>query len=179
MSIGAKIKDLRVKYGLTQEELASRTELSKGFISQLERDLASPSIATLMDILECLGTSLKDFFNEPDEGKIVYGPQDIFVKAHEELGITIEWLVTSAQKNSLEPILVTLNPGAKTEIYPPHAGEEYGYVLSGGVTIILGERRCKARKGDSFHYEAYAPHFLENNGKAKARVLWISTPPSF
>ncbi len=51
MDIGRKIKDLRIKYGLTQEELASRTELSKGFISQLERDLASPSIATLVDIL--------------------------------------------------------------------------------------------------------------------------------
>ena len=64
MNIGEKIKQLRIKNGLTQEELASRCELSKGFISQLERNLTSPSIATLMDILESLGTDLKDFFNE-------------------------------------------------------------------------------------------------------------------
>ena len=64
MKIGAKVKELRVQKGLTQEELADRTELSKGFISQLERDLTSPSIATLMDILQALGTDLKDFFNE-------------------------------------------------------------------------------------------------------------------
>lgn len=179
MDIGRKIKDLRIKYGLTQEELASRTELSKGFISQLERDLASPSIATLVDILECLGTSLKEFFSEPDERKVVYGPQDIFVKEHEALGLTIEWLVLGAQKNSLEPILVTLQPGGKTEMYPPHAGEEYGYVLSGGVTIMLGSRRYKARKGASFHYEASEPHYLLNRGRTPARVLWISTPPSF
>ena len=63
MDIGNKIRELRIQKGLTQEELADRAELSKGFISQVERDLTSPSIATLMDILQCLGTDLKDFFN--------------------------------------------------------------------------------------------------------------------
>ena len=67
MDIGAKLKELRILKGLTQEELADRAELSKGFISQLERDLTSPSIATLMDILQCLGTSIGEFFNETPE----------------------------------------------------------------------------------------------------------------
>mgnify|MGYP000016585402 CR=1 FL=1 len=58
MSIGGKLKELRILKGLTQEELADRAELSKGFISQVERDLTSPSIATLMDILQCLGTTI-------------------------------------------------------------------------------------------------------------------------
>ena len=58
MEIGSKLKELRVLKGLTQEELADRAELSKGFISQLERDLTSPSISTLMDILQCLGTTI-------------------------------------------------------------------------------------------------------------------------
>ena len=64
MNIGAKIKELRVAKGLTQEELADRAELSKGFISQLERDLTSPSIVTLVDILQCLGVSVSAFFAE-------------------------------------------------------------------------------------------------------------------
>ena len=72
MNIGGKIKELRVQKGLTQEELADRAELSKGFISQLERDLTSPSIATLVDILQCLGTDLKDFFSEEPEEQIVF-----------------------------------------------------------------------------------------------------------
>lgn len=58
MDIGLKLKELRILKGLTQEELADRAELSKGFISQLERNLTSPSIATLTDILQCLGTTL-------------------------------------------------------------------------------------------------------------------------
>lgn len=61
MKIGNKIRELRIYNGLTQQELADRSELSKGFISQVERDLTSPSIATLMDILEALGTNIKDF----------------------------------------------------------------------------------------------------------------------
>ncbi len=64
MEIGPKIKALRIFNGLTQEELADRAELSKGFISQLERDLTSPSIATLSDILQCLGVSVAEFFAE-------------------------------------------------------------------------------------------------------------------
>ena len=64
VEIGQRIKQLRVMKGLTQEELADRAELSKGFISQVERDLTSPSIATLMDILQCLGVSVSEFFTE-------------------------------------------------------------------------------------------------------------------
>ena len=64
MSIGAKLKELRILKGLTQEELADRAELSKGFISQVERDLTSPSIATLMDILQCLGTTIGEFLRK-------------------------------------------------------------------------------------------------------------------
>ena len=62
MNIGNKLRELRMEKGLTQEELADRAELSKGFISQVERDLTSPSIATLMDILQCLGTTIGEFF---------------------------------------------------------------------------------------------------------------------
>ena len=76
MQIGQKIKELRVIKGLTQEELADRAELSKGFISQLERDLTSPSIATLVDILQCLGTNLNDFFDDTPEEQVVFGEED-------------------------------------------------------------------------------------------------------
>ena len=84
MSIGGKLKELRILKGLTQEELADRAELSKGFISQVERDLTSPSIATLMDILQCLGTTIGEFFNEAPEEQIVFEKNDYFIKDHPE-----------------------------------------------------------------------------------------------
>ena len=102
MDIGAKLKELRILKGLTQEELADRAELSKGFISQLERDLTSPSIATLMDILQCLGTSIGEFFNETPEEQIVFGKTDYFEKHDLELKNEIKWIIPNAQKNMME-----------------------------------------------------------------------------
>ena len=98
MKIGYKIKDLRIQKNLTQEELADRCELSKGFISQLERDLTSPSIATLIDILQCLGTDLKEFFNDSVEEQIAFREADYFEKIDEELKNKVEWIIPNARK---------------------------------------------------------------------------------
>lgn len=180
MQIGARLKQLRLQRGLTQEELADRCELSKGFISLLERDLTSPSIATLMDVLESLGTDLPQFFSEQKEKKLVFTERDMSVKQDEEgLKGFIRWLVPTAQKNSMEPIMVELGPGGETETQDPHEGEEFGYVLSGTVTIVLGDQRVKARKDESFYYAPTAAHKLVNAGKTTARLLWVSTPPTF
>ena len=179
MELGEKIKRLRLQHGLTQEELALRCDLSKGFISQLERDLTSPSIATLKDVLECLGTDLRTFFSEPEEEKIVFGTQDVFDTRDEERGTAISWLIPNAQKKDIEPIMVTLEPGAKTETDLPHMGEEFGHVLSGAVTLVLGDQRYRVRKGDSFSYKPSEQHYLMNTGKTPATVLWVCTPPNF
>ncbi|MEF9959559.1 MAG: cupin domain-containing protein [Niameybacter sp.] len=179
MDIGAKINQLRKKNGLTQEELADRCELSKGFISQVERGLTSPSIATLIDILECLGTNLKDFFNETSQEKIVFTKEDVFEKEDKELGNMITWLIPNAQKNDMEPILINIDPGCKALEQTPHEGEEFGYVLFGTIYIHLGNKKFKAKKGDSFYFRPTGDHYLENAGKTKATVLWVATPPSF
>ena len=150
MDIGNKLKELRVLKGLTQEELADRAELSKGFISQLERNLTSPSIATLMDILQCLGTSIGDFFNEAPDEQIVFSRQDYFEKIDTELANEIKWIIPNAQKNKMEPILLTLQPGGSTYPDNPHEGEEFGYVLQGSISIHLGSKMYKAKKGESF-----------------------------
>ena len=180
MEIGAKIKRLRLQRGLTQEELADRCELSKGFISQVERDLTSPSIASLTDILECLGTDLPSFFSDPREEKIVFTEDDIYVKEDPDgLKGCIKWLVPSEQKNVMEPILVELGPGGATAEESPHEGEEFGYVLSGALKIAIGERVVRAKKDESFYFLPTGPHSIKNAGKTTARFLWISTPPSF
>lgn len=179
MNIGAKLKQLRVLKGLTQEELADRAELSKGFISQLERDLTSPSIATLMDILQCLGTDLKDFFNDADDDQIVFKKQDYFEKNDSEYKNKIEWIIPNAQKNAMEPIRLTLDPGGSTYPDMPHEGEEFGYVLKGTVVIHIGAKSYKASKGDSFCYRPDAKHYLEAPQNTGAVLIWVSTPPSF
>ena len=179
MNIGLKIKELRVQKGLTQEELADRCELSKGFISQLERDLTSPSIASLMDILQCLGTDLKDFFSDEEDTQIVFGAKDYFEKEDDTLGNKIEWIIPNAQKNMMEPIRVTLQPGGSTYPDNPHEGDEFGYVLSGSIRIHIGKKTYKASKGESFYFTSSSAHYIEAAGKTGATFLWVSTPPTF
>ncbi len=177
MDIGNKLKGLRVLKGLTQEELADRSELSKGFISQLERNLTSPSITTLMDILQCLGTSIGEFFNEAPDEQIVFGKQDYFVKEDTEYKNEIKWIIPNAQKNTMEPIYLTLQAGGSTCPDTPHEGEEFGYILQGIVSIHLGNKTYKAKKGESFYYTADKTHFLSS--KNGATLIWVSSPPSF
>ena len=177
MDIGNKLKELRVLKGLTQEELADRSELSKGFISQLERNLTSPSITTLMDILQCLGTSIGEFFNEAPDEQIAFGKQDYFVKEDTEYKNEIKWIIPNAQKNTIEPIYLTLQAGGSTCPDTPHEGEEFGYVLQGAVSIHLGNKTYKAKKGESFYYTADKTHFLSS--KNGATLIWVSSPPSF
>lgn len=179
MKIGEKIKELRVQKSLTQEELADRAELSKGFISQLERDLTSPSIATLVDILQCLGTNLEEFFSDTSSEQVVFKKTDYFEKYDSELNNDIKWIIPNAQKNMLEPILLTLDPGGSTYPDNPHEGEEFGYVLNGSITLHIGNKTYKAKKGESFYFTAGKKHYISNPAKQVSSLIWVSTPPSF
>ena len=179
MEIGEKIKFLRQQNNLTQGELADRCELSKGFISQLENDMTSPSITTLTYILDALGTNLADFFSEQKEEQVVYGTEDYAVKVDDELKNETCWLISNAQKNEMEPIMITIEPGGKTYPDNPHEGEEIGYVIEGTITIIIGSSKYQAKKGESFYIKPDKPHYLENNSKKIAKAIWISSPPSF
>ena len=177
MEIGAKLKELRLKNHLTQEELADRCELTKGYISQLENELTSPSIATLKDILLTLGSSLNEFFSADSDDKIVFGSDDYFCKETDEYKMT--WLVPSAQKNSMEPVKMELAPFAKSEKDLPHEGEEFGYVLKGAVRIILGKRSYEAGEGETFYFRASKTHYIQNTTEEKAIIIWLSCPPNF
>ncbi len=177
MELGNKIKQLRLQTGLTQEELANRCELSKGYISQLENDLTSPSIATLIDILSALGSSLKDFFSEEEEERVVYHEEDFFEKNDGE--VITNWLIPNAQKNMMEPVRIKLMPNCSTSEDVPHEGEEFGYVLQGEICLHIGMKRYVCKKGDSFYFTADKMHYIINTKKEPAEFIWVSAPPTF
>lgn len=177
MELGAKLRDMRQKKNLTQEELADRCELTKGYISQLENDLTSPSIATLVDLLNALGSNLSDFFHEETEAKIVFSQEEYIEKQSD--GMVFEWVIPNAQKNMMEPVLVELEPGAATNVDFPHEGEEFGYVLEGKIAVVNAGKSHSAKKGESFYFTADKEHYIINNGKRNAKFIWVSTPPNF
>lgn len=179
INIGARIHQLRLKNDLTLEELASRTELTKGFLSQLERNLTSPSIQTLDDIAKALGINLNTFFKEDDDEQIIFKAEDAFID--QQKGISTYWLIPDAQKNVMEAIRIVLEPGYHSKEVQPHQGEEMGYVLSGKLYLVTQSKPkgYSLKKGDSFYLKANESHHLENRSQKKAECLWLVTPPEF
>lgn len=178
MKIGEKLRKLRLSNSLTQEELAGRADLTKGYISQLENDGTSPSISTLKDILDVFGISLSEFFAQTPELQVVFG-EESHVIASDEKGLKAELLVPGAQNRTMDPALVTIEPGATLEEQPVHEGEEFGFVLAGRVELILDDKKYTVRKDECFYFPSDRRHRLHNPGKVPARILWVVSPPTF
>ncbi len=180
MELGNRIKSLRLQHNLTQEELAARCELSKGFISMMENDLTSPSVSTLTDVLEVFGLSLHEFFEEPKISDDIVHYADEYFKNETDDG-TIEYLISNAQTREIEPLKITLNPKGSTDEIGPHEGEMFGYVLEGNLKLVLGDKSYKIGKGDSFYYckPTYVQRLINESTAKKAVVMWLSTPPVF
>ena len=122
------------------------------------------------------------------EGKQFIINNDHIASAEEGSGVLVNWdgkivgviqseCEVNAQKNTIEPIYLTLQAGGSTCPDTPHEGEEFGYVLQGAVSIHLGNKTYKAKKGESFYYTADKTHFLSS--KNGATLIWVSSPPSF
>ena len=88
-----------------------------------------------------------------------------------------QWIIPNAQKNIMEPILLTINANGSTYPDNPHEGEEFGYILSGSIEIHIGNKIFKAKSGESFYFEPKYKHFISS--EQGAQLLWVSSPPSF
>lgn len=178
LRVGERIRDMRLSYGLTQEELAHRSSLTKGFISQLERDLTSPSLESLLGILRALDTDIVEFFRGQSEDRFVFGPPDCTNADTYPEASAFQLMVPGAANCDMEPALVTLEPEQAIE-ERSHEGEEFGYVLQGKLMIQYGRRQSPVGRGEWFYFVADRVHKVWNPFKQTAKVLWISTPPSF
>lgn len=178
MKIGERIRNLRLSSDLTQEELADRADLTKGFISLLERDQTSISVDSLLQILRVLNVKVTDFFSEGTEEKVVYDQQ-------ERTGLVgtgaekFELLVPGGANREMEAALVQMLPGQKTYAVRPYQGEAFGYVLKGALTLKFGAEKHTARVGDSFYYSGEREHVLENTSRRPVEFIWVTTPPIF
>jgi transcriptional regulator with XRE-family HTH domain len=177
-SIGERIRMMRQAKSLTQEELASRAGLTKGFISQVERNLTSLSVESLLGVLDALDQKASAFFDEGTDDKIVFGVDDR-VELEKENVADFEILVPAAQNRLMDPALLALDPGEKTEEEEPHEGEEFGFVLAGVIEVMIGVKTYRVRKGECFYFKASKKHCLANRRKTRASVLWVSSPPNF
>lgn len=98
---------------------------------------------------------------------------------NEQDDLVTEYIIPNAQKNQMEPLLLTLKPGAKSQEVKAHEGEEFGYILKGSVVLVVGNKRLKVKSKETFYITGKEGHYLENVSSADAKVLWLSTPPVF
>lgn len=176
--IGERIKMLRQAKSLTQEELATRAGLTKGFISQVERNLTSLSVESLIGILDALDEKPSNFFNGAFDEKIVFKFRDRVELEREDVK-RFQILVPAAQNRLMDPALLELDVGERTPEEEPHEGEEFGFVLAGGVEVLLGGKPHRVKRGECFYFKATKRHYIANRLKKKSVVLWVSSPPYF
>ncbi|PNR97076.1 helix-turn-helix domain-containing protein [Petrotoga sp. 9PWA.NaAc.5.4] len=175
MKIGEKIKSLRIMRNMTQEELAVKSDLTRGFISQVERDLTSPTLENLEMILRALGTDLKDFFsNLENKEKVVFTKEDRIPIYDTPEGVYEELLLTASEPKNIEPSLIILDPCKATKVEKSHEGIEFGYVIEGEIELYLNKEVYIVDSEECFFYSSNRKHFIKNKSKTKkAKVIWI------
>jgi transcriptional regulator with XRE-family HTH domain len=180
--LGTRIRGLRKACGMTLTDLAQASELTAGYLSQLERNLAYPSIPALFNIARSLGVTIQWFFASEsisapaDDGYVVRKGNRQSI--HYEDGI-VDQLLTPLPNHQLEMLHSCFPPGTYSQQSYSHEGEEAGYVLSGQFELWVGERHFLLDEGDSFSFASREPHRYGNPGKVDTTVIWVITPPTF
>ncbi|PLZ00882.1 DNA-binding protein [Burkholderia sp. WAC0059] len=178
-SLGSKIRALRKRLGQTLEDTAQRAQLSKPFLSQVERDLASPSITSLVGISSALGVPVSYFVDAPTEEGCVCRQDNLKFFRFSDSADLFARLTNPTGGRQLEAILVRMPPGQRPSEVTTHAGEEFLHVLSGEVTLTLEGKSFVLRHGDSAHYESTVPHSWTNTADEETVLVWVGTPRLF
>ncbi|TYL95480.1 cupin domain-containing protein [Bradyrhizobium rifense] len=177
--LGETVRLLRQRAGLSIQDVANKTGLSNGMISQLERARAMPSIRTLRLLSIALDVPISYFFETSDPAADV---QRYIVRKNNRrlLRLTASGVVKEALTpegtGQLELYELTLNPGASSGTdFLQHTGEKAGYILSGSLRLWLDNEAHVLEAGDSFRFPSIVPHMFDNPTQQAARVIWVTT----
>ena len=179
-SLGDKLRDLRRSRQLTLQQVAERAGYTAGYVSQIEHDKASPSIASLKKIASVLGARIVDFFlDEDDNESVVLEPSQWVGVSLERWKADIRQMVRTVKHRRMQPFYTVIQPGGGTSEDYSHNGEEFGLVLQGELTLQVGSETYQVRKGSSFYYSSTLPHAWTNKTGALCVVVWVVAPPSW
>jgi transcriptional regulator with XRE-family HTH domain len=180
VDLGARIRALRIARGATLRQLAAQAGVTESFLSQVERGVAAPSIASVQRIARALGQSIAELFAADDRAGIVVRAADRRRVVYQGLGAVDEFL-TRRTDGRLQVILSTIEPGGGTgeEAYSHDSDEEVVVVLEGSLDLWVGPEHYRLETGDAVTHSSRLPHRNTNPGPGVARVLFCITPPSF
>ena len=186
-ALGAQLRTLRKTRDLTLEQLAARSGVSAGLLSQMERGQGNPSFNTLVQVAHALSVPVASLFRAEATGSPVVRRAErrrIDIHAGDGSGVgaepTVTELLTPSLAGALEVLLIEVPPGYSTESTPfSHEGEEFGLILEGRHEVHLGDAAYTLEPGDSITYSSRLPHWYRNPGDEPVRSIWVITPPTF
>ena len=180
VDLGARIRALRLASGLTLRRVAADSSVTESFLSQVERGVAAPSIATVQRIARALGRSIAELFAADERAGIVVRARDRRRVVYQGLGAIDEFLTRSTE-GRLQVIMSTIEPGGGTgdEAYTHDSDEEVVVVLEGSLDLWVGGEHYRLEAGDAVTHASRIPHRNTNPGPGVARVLFCITPPSY
>ncbi|MGV8854701.1 MAG: helix-turn-helix domain-containing protein [Devosia sp.] len=172
--VGALIRARRLQQHLTLEALGRSAEVSVGYLSQVERDHATPSLGTLAQIARALGVGIDYFVSAPTTKSALTRAGERSRFSLDGSSIIYERLGTDFPGNTLSSFVMTVPPGYRSETVA-HEGEEILYVLEGSITQRLDGDEMIMNAGDSLHFRGNRPHSWSNHTEIPARLLWTGT----
>lgn len=175
--LSEKWKEFRLERGYLLEEVAQAIGISASYLSKIENlQAANVSLSVLQRLADFYGENLLYYVNGPQEERFLVRRDERERVSIGIPGITVE-SVSAMSKNTLSPMLYTVEPGRGRDVPSAHSGEEFIYVISGEMEFILGEdQRFLLRAGDALTFSSLKPHRWRNCGSARAQLLWVYTP---
>lgn len=192
--VGRQLRELRRDRGLTLQQLAAHTGLSRTSLTRIEAGTANPSVGTLKKVSGALGVSIGDLFTNGSDTQETESTFAHSSTASSEVRVvrkdkrkTLSWpgrpwktyLLTPDLQRKLEVLLNELEPGDTSDEFYTHEGEEFGFVMEGSYEITVGDNVYVLEEGDSIYYPSHLPHKMRVVGDRPTRALWVITPPSF
>jgi transcriptional regulator with XRE-family HTH domain len=178
--IGRILRDVRRRRGLTLRAVAGEAGVTESFLSQVERDIASPSIATLRRIAVALGTTIGTLLDSAGPHAQLVRRADRRVVGYAGLGARDEFL-TDGPNARLQVIESVIEAGGGTgpDAYAHESDEECLIVLEGCLDLWVGDETYRLEAGDAIRYPSRVAHRNQNPGPDEARIMFVLTPPSF
>ena len=176
--LGAKLRARRRALGLTLEAVAKKARVTTGFVSQVERNITSPSLLSLTALAEALDAHISEFFDTPPKPDQTSRAEMREIYASPGGGFEFERLSTSFPGSALNGLLVHHPPGFVIEEMV-HDGEEFYYVINGALTLIVDGVRTVLSAGDSIHFDSMRPHSVLNETSKTVTVLVVNTMEIF
>ena len=176
--LGSALREHRKAVNLSLKDVAEKAGLSVGFISQVERDIVSPSLSSLASIAKTLETDISHFFSQPHDDSIYTRNRKRAQYSLNHKGLSYERLSTSFPGSVINSVIMHELPGHKSESIQ-HEGEEFFYILDGSLNIIIEGEETELETGDSIHFDSSREHSAWNHTDKTTTILHVCTMDVF